>query len=93
MSNKDDAIIRWQDEFRAIAEKHAENLLKTAKAHSTTYREASKFIKRVEDRAFNDITDPADRAGWQITEAVCIFALHKLHEEERDMPIKKGAEQ
>ena len=92
MSSKDDAIIEWQDEFRKITKKYAENLLKKAKTNSKTYREASTYIKQVEQKSFNDITDPADRAGWQIAEAVCTLAMHMLHEEERDMPIKKGDE-
>lgn len=93
MISTDDRVIEWQDQFREVAQAHAESLLKVAKKHSETYREASAYINRIEQKAFRDITEPVDRTGWQITEAVCTLALHMLHEEERNMPIDKGAKQ
>ena len=93
MSKNNDFIKAWQDQFHGIGDHYADQLLEAAKTNATTYREASTYIKRVEQQAFGNITDPVERAARQINEAVSVLALHKLHEEERDLPIDKGAEQ
>ena len=93
MSKKSYFIKQWQDKFGYIADTYSESLLKAAKEDAITYRDASTYIKRVEQQAFGDITDPVERAARQINEAICVLALHKLHEEERDLPISEGVDE
>lgn len=79
----------WQQDFNGLADRQSDVLLEEAKAQAKTYREASAYIKRVNQLCFGDITEPVTRASRGIAGAVCDLALYKLHEEERDMPIKQ----
>lgn len=90
--SKNDFIETWQSKFEEIADEYAVKLLGASKSDADIYRDASTYIKRVEQQAYGDISDPIKRAARQINEAVCVLALHKLHEEERDLPIDKGDE-
>ncbi len=80
----------WQQTFSSIVDRFSNNLLNEAKQNSERYRDASKYIKRIGQQSFGDITDPVDRAARTINGAICELALYKLHEEERDLPIKRG---
>lgn len=83
---------QWQQTFSDIAENLSNDLLEEAKENAKTYREASTYIKRVNQLAFGDITEPVIRTSKTITGVVSDLALYKLHEEERDMPIKGDKE-
>lgn len=87
--NIKDVLEAWQADFNNIADMRSDILLEEAKSHAKTYREASAYIKRVNQLYFGDITEPVTRASRGIAGAVCDLALYKLHEEERDMPIKQ----
>lgn len=83
------ALEEWQQAFRNVADRLSNNLLNEAEDKSTTYREASTYIKRVAQLSYGDITEANDRSARTITGAICDLALYKLHEEERDLPISK----
>lgn len=82
-------VDEWQKDFGSIADNISNDLLDEAKDKSKTYREASAYIKKVAQQAYGDITDPVERAARTINGAICDLSLYKLHEEERDLPIKK----
>ena len=82
-------VDEWQKDFGSIADNVSNDLLYEAKDNSKTYREASAYIKKVSQQAYGDITDPVERAARTINGAICDLSLYKLHEEERDLPIKK----
>lgn len=79
----------WQNAFKEVSDRLSNSLLHEAKKKSKTYREASTYIKRVAQLSYGDITEAQDRSARTINSAICDLALYKLHEEERDMPIKE----
>lgn len=83
---------QWQQTFDDMADNLSNGLLEDAKENAKTYREASTYIKRANQLAYGDITESLSRASKTIAGAVCSLALYKLHEEERDMPIKGDKE-
>lgn len=83
---------RWQLTFDDMADNLSNGLLEDAKENAKTYREASTYIKRANQLAYGDITEPNKRASKTIAGAISDLALFKLHEEERDMPIKGDKE-
>ena len=83
---------QWQLTFDDMADNLSNCLLEDAKENAKTYREASTYIKRANQLAYGDITEPNKRASKTIAGAISDLALFKLHEEERDMPIKGDKE-
>ncbi len=81
---------QWTEEFKEAAKKLANELVSEAKEESNTYGEATRYIKRLNQQAYGDITDPEDHAGMKLNDAVCGLAIRMIHEEERSLPIMRG---
>lgn len=81
---------QWTEEFKEAAKKLANELVSEAKEESNTYGEATRYIKRLNQQAYGDITDPEDHAGMKVNDAVCGLAIRMIHDEERSLPINRG---
>lgn len=79
---------RWRTQFKETAQRLANELLTEAKTQNT-YGEATAYIRRVSQQAYGDITNPEDKAGMAVNDAVCSLAIRMIHDEERSLPIAK----
>lgn len=80
----------WTEYFKETTKKIANELLIEAKQESKTYGEATRYIKRLNQQAYGDITDQEDHAGMKLNDAVCGLAIRMIHDEERSLPIDRG---
>ena len=78
----------WKTQFKETAQRLAVELLGEAKTQNT-YGEATAYIRKISQQAYGDITNPEDKAGMAVNDAVCSLAIRKIHEEERSLPINK----
>ncbi|PWT49212.1 6-phospho-beta-glucosidase [Limosilactobacillus reuteri] len=88
MSSENITIERWKTQFKETAQQLANELIAEAKTKNT-YGEATAYIRKISQQAYGDITDPEDRAGMAVNDAICSLAVRRLHEEERSLPINK----
>lgn len=80
----------WTEYFKETTKKIANELLIEAKQESKTYGEVTRYIKRLNQQAYGDITDPEDHAGMKLNDAICGLAIRMIHDEERSLPINRG---
>lgn len=79
----------WQEKFIAIATGCSDALLKDAKKFPT-YGEATQYIRKVNGMAKGIVDNSSSSAGMKFNDIVCDLTLHRLYEEERKLPIRRG---